>query len=1070
MRNDIRCLPEEPQLPPESRDHDGLHPQAKLITELKYISRSQVDSPWEEEEQQRDQAAGGCGDPVGVRRPPQADEGSLESCQIRRADREGRTVARSPVPKTISPSFGDSAAVSIGQRRARWPAAQGPGQPSSGGEQPVPHHRGSLPIIAVFSGRKYSRPQFSVVSSSRSLQELNLSVEPPSPTEEDISEPNQLWASHPRGTSSGKSAVRTSLNAEGCDQEAFLDLDSIATGLRPLPLAPPLYSATSAFSRMPIPNLTSIHPSGALQQAQSGKSERLGGQARPEEWHSTDVGGGALLLGPSDINPCVLPWHPKGPARTGWRQHVFGGAVNVSHCPTSQGLTPPNVAQSSMDSCLEDQSSLLHSRLSTLASTQSMLNKCSSVGNARGSCEAWEVWGSLPALRNPDILISSEGEAPLKGPDERAQFRGTPDEVGSPRREPPWAEGSAAGPVDEIMLLYPSEVGGPVAQSRTDTLERGTQTLGCESHWSSSDSSARSDLASWASMHSLSLHLSQLLHSTSELLGSLSQPSVAEKEWNAKRDTPPEVPQTQMMDGSTQTTVDEGIQTDLASPSLHFQAPEANPQKVNVIFEGLGSDLASMSQGKVHVPGTLQKREAEETVWKTAGPLDLQGEDTLCRPQSTPVPSFHFDFQKGPFGQNLPSLSPQASPDALQPPSSQPEEPSCLAVGRPCLSAFSSPGPCPHTVESVGELSVQKEQGPTSALLVDRASSPILTLSASTPGSGIPPGTLSLSSPSALSLDSCQKLVSSPSLPLPAPGPSVGNFSQTTDEAGGSQRAGAPCGEGKSSLEGGDRRPFGVSSQGSPQQSTKLQVRFVQQPPQQCLPRTTAGVRSRNQRLTDRFLPENVASVECGSLSRRGPGGRQSRTEKRGEGSASSVELRPALDISSLLGGLQRQSPCPFSELTDTPGLQGCILGPPVACQPGGLLPPSSQMYTTPEPQHHSLRDLPVRNKFSDWCGPQNGSPGGLGTMDSLGTRGDCGSGEQPQRRPQAPEDQSRAAAWPRREQIPLKVGAQNLSLSTELTEAKLHHGFGEADALLQVLKSGTGEALAAEKEELYAR
>lgn len=349
-----------------------------------------------------------------------------------------------------------------------------------------------------------------------------------------------------------------------------------------------------------------------------------------------------------------------------------------------------------MDSHVEDQSSLFRSHLSTLASAQSLLNKRSSVGNARGSRKAWEVWGSLPALRNPDILISSEGAAPSKGPDKRAQFRGTPDEVGSLRREPPWAEESTAGPVDEIMLLYPSEVGGPIAQSRMDTLEQGTQTLGCGSHWSYSDfSSAQSDLASWASMHNLSLHLSQLLHSTSELLGSLSQPSVAEKEWNAKRDTPHEVPQTQMTDGSTQTTVDEGIQTDLASPPLHLQAPEADPQKVNVILEGLGSDLTSMCQGKGRVPRALQKRKAEETVWKTAGPLDLQGEDNLCRPQSAPVPSFHFNLQKGPFGQNLPSLSPQASPDALLPPSSQAEEPSCLAVGRPCLSAFPPQGPAP---------------------------------------------------------------------------------------------------------------------------------------------------------------------------------------------------------------------------------------------------------------------------------------------------------------------------------------------------------------------------------------
>uniref|UniRef100_A0A8C9BFF6 START domain-containing protein n=1 Tax=Phocoena sinus TaxID=42100 RepID=A0A8C9BFF6_PHOSS len=90
--------------------------------------------------------------------------------------------------------------------------------------------------------------------------------------------------------------------------------------------------------------------------------------------------------------------------------------------------------------------------------------------------------------------------------------------------------------------------------------------------------------------------------------------------------------------------------------------------------------------------------------------------------------------------------------------------------------------------------------------------------------------------------------------------------------------------------------------------------------------------------------------------------------------------------------------------------------------------------------------------------------------MDLLGTRCDCSSGEQGQRLPQLHEDQSQAPEWSQREQIPLRVGAQTLSLSVELTEAKLHHGFGEADALLQVLQSGTGEALAAQEEEPYAR
>ena len=84
--------------------------------------------------------------------------------------------------------------------------------------------------------------------------------------------------------------------------------------------------------------------------------------------------------------------------------------------------------------------------------------------------------------------------------------------------------------------------------------------------------------------------------------------------------------------------------------------------------------------------------------------------------------------------------------------------------------------------------------------------------------------------------------------------------------------------------------------------------------------------------------------------------------------------------------------------------------------------------------------------------------------MDVPGTGRDCGAGEQGQRPAQPPDDQSQAE-WSKREQIPLQVGARSLSLSVELTEAKLHHGFGETDALLQVLQSGTGEALTAEEE-----
>ncbi|KAL4692601.1 hypothetical protein H8959_016411 [Pygathrix nigripes] len=1092
FENTTRCFLEKPQFPTELRDHNCLDSQAKFVARLKHTCSPQEDSRWQEEEQHRDQASGGGEGFTQGMNPLPSNEGGLDSCQILDARRQEVAVAKPPVSKILSQGFKDPATVSLRQNETPQPVAQGPGNLYTVREQPALNHSGSLPVTAVFSGPEHSKssptPQFSVVSSSHSLQELNLSVEPPSPTDEDTQGPDRLWNPHLRGYSTGKALARTSLQAEDSNQKASSHLDDGTTDHRPLKPATPPYLVPSTLSHMPTPDFMTSWMSGTLKQAQQGKPEKLGIQVRPENWCS-QMDKGMLHFGSSDINPYALPWRTEEHARISWKQYVFGSTVDVSCSQKSQGLTPSNVSRcSSMDNGLEDQNSPFHSHLSTYANIRDLSITHSSTENAQGSTEAWEIFpgSSSIALGDPHILTSSEAVAPTSGHDRRPQFRSPSGEADCLRSKPPLAEGSTAGPVDEIMLLYPSGAGCPVGQTRTNIFEQGTQTLDSRCHQSSTDISfaqpeasavSASDLASWTSMHSLSLHLSQLLHSTSELLGSLSQPGVARREQNTKRHMPDKASQALMMDGSTQTTVDEGSQTDLASPTLCFQASETEPQGANVILEGLGSDTSAMSQEEGDVPGVPQKREAEETAQKMAQLLYLQEESTPYKPQNPLTPSSHLRFQKAPLRQHLPSVGPSVS-DAFLPPSSQPEESSCIAVSSPSPSPCHSPGLLPNTSEYPGDPRVKKKLGPTSTLLVDRASSPILTLSASTQELGLPPGSSTLSAPSAHPVEGHQKLDSSPD-PVGAPRTPMDNYSQTTDELGGSQRGGA--------FRRSNGTPFlEVHSPHSPQQSPKLRFSFLGQHPQQLQPRTTTGVQSRpqppplrlrSQRLADSFVPEEVTSPEHGPLSGREPSQWRSRTENGGESSASPGRPQRTLDRPSSCGGLQHLGPCPVSELTDTAGLRGSALGLPQACQPEGLLCSSCQMCMAPEPQHHSLRDLPAHNKFSNWCGVQKGSHGEMNmTEEELGASGDLSSEKQEEGTPQPPNDHSQDPEWSQGEQIPLQVGAQNLSLSVELIEAKLHHGFGEADALLQVLQSGTGEALAADEpvistwKELHAR
>ncbi|XP_075388537.1 stAR-related lipid transfer protein 9 [Tenrec ecaudatus] len=1046
LENTITYLPEKQHLSTEPWDDSGLNVQLKFVTRLRHFQSTRVDSPWEEEEQQRDQAPSDGASPAQGGHHPSSDDDDLNG-QIRDARLERETVSK---PETCSSDLKDSATMCLEQSGPQAPV-QRLDQPCSGWEQLSSGHRSSLPVIAVSSGPKaLPRPLFSVVDSTWSLQKLNLSVEPPSPTEEEAQGPHTFWSPHPRGCCAEEWAASSALRAEACSKRASAHLESRAADhgpLKPPTLPSPIASTLSC---MPTPDTKTCWMPGAGEQAQ---------KERPE-WQLSEADTRRLHFDSSDINPYILPWRPEGPGRIGWKQSVFGSAVDVSCSQTPQGLTPSNVARcSSLGDGLEDQNSPFLSHLSTYANAQDLPSTHSSTVNARASNEASKVEG----LGDPHTMTGSEEI------DRISQFRGPPDEAG-PKSKLSLAAGSATGPLDEILLLYPSAADH--AGGQTKTSEQGTQTTDSHRlHWSCTDvSSATPDasttsvshLASWASMHNLSLHLSQLLHNTSELLGSLSQPSVARKEQHTEKGGPSGTPQVLRMDSSTQTPVDKGSQTDLSSLPRWLQAPETDPQEVNGILEELAPGALTVSPGWGESPPASEKGEAEEATWEVAECPDLQQENIHCRPQRSFVPLPHWKFQKDALRQKLPSVSPQGSASATQPPASEPEASSCPVVSSPCLSSSPSPGLNPNTAESIGEPRIQKRPGLMRTLMVDRASSPILTLSASSQGSCLPPDRLTCPAFLHEPHQGPGKLETSLEPPLDTPAP-PGHYSQLSDESGSPQRAEVLQEAHSSPLERNDRRlALDLSLLGSPQPCPELPISVLGQPAEEVQPSAAQTVptsvpsstqaspplRSRGWRLAKNSLHEDLASPpECGPLSSRGP--RQWRGSPEME-----AESSPLLGEPAPWGDGRHCSPGPEARLTDSMRLQESASDPAGDCQPHGPLSLGPQACGAPAPSHLSLQELPAHNKFRDWCGLLDGAPRGRAAAEEPRTAAAVGSRGQGERPQQAP-------GWPQREQIPLQVGAQS-RLSVELTEAKLHRGFGEADALLRALHSRTGEALSA--------
>ncbi|XP_065610836.1 stAR-related lipid transfer protein 9 [Cyrtonyx montezumae] len=1034
-------------------------------------------------------------------------------------------------------------------------------------------HRLSAPAIAVSSdlndtSKASSKADSLLYSASRSLQDLNMSVEPPSPTEDDLHVIERFSKQETKNILQVKSKPRfqqrMSLTKKiaSCDPKNLQNYAARTQGSQSLKdstvHSPSSLLPTAHSSVGPKENIHS--KSSSVAQCSEGRVEAVGYQ--PETDLFLQDNKDAMHFNSSDINPYIHPWQQDESYKIGWKQYVFGSASDVSCHQMPINLDNRKVMRcSSVDNGLNSQNSPFHSHLSSYATAKVLSSTLSSIEGLQG----WD--NARPGFESTYSSDSNKQYSSVS----IETLETNPENDTAERKNPSAQPGSSSVQVDEIVLLYPSESERSSKKTPGITCEQGTQTVATTRYKrqrrhqrSYTDVSARRqetnrDLfqqhCSWTSMQNLSMHLSQLIQNTSELLGNLSQQNIIDNEQNIKiyqRRTEEGVKAASTRsDSCTQTTADVGTQTETLeeSQSKHeekrVQTKLGNELRaakaVNCDFSGIVADTVDEVPKRKQEAFSVEERALEGAEVRNPGNADFHDSlDSILEDSFMRLPLLHrtsistLDFQKPSLNmQNTAPASATVSSVTSSSVSSGQDNSSCTVVSSPASSTFQSPSSYAQDKRSVSELEIPAERKLhyKNTLLVDRASSPILTLSASP------------KSQNAFSKTFCpieERLGSSNDASSPLHGqrkqrsgphsgtePHVDSFSQTeTDSECSISRdsTGVRNTSGSFSDKKAAKKLLGKDGSKAMEQQQRLTVGTHTTI---CAKRlyhssSTLEVSGHTEFLTDDVGdPSPLArSLRCMYVTR---GGRSVlggiRHENYVENSDTALINNHSPPDSDLLFNPKRVATCSSQAnvnessepLAGAASLQfhdfwknenSCSLLSDVSDAQISLQNDDANSVTETEcdteiplkkgttlakpyrPRSYSLRDLPIHNKFSNWCGVKGSPPPSClslsGSTTDLHSQAESKPGSQ-----QAVEMEGKSQLWGsrsreierlQRERAQIMSGMHldlhQHPLTVELTEAKLNYGIGETDALLRVLQSGTADDLMAVpvKQQLYER
>ncbi|XP_009275845.1 PREDICTED: stAR-related lipid transfer protein 9 [Aptenodytes forsteri] len=1029
-------------------------------------------------------------------------------------------------------------------------------------------HRLSAPAIAVFSDIEYTLEASSKAdpllhSVSKSLQDLNMSVEPPSPTEDDLygierfskQESKNFLQVKPKPRFQQRMAQTKKLtNCDLKNLQNFAARTQSSQSLKDCTTQSPLSLLHTALSSVGAE--ANVHSkSSSVAQCSEGKVEEAGYQ--PETHLFFQDNKETMHFSSSDINPYIHPWQQDGSCKIGWKQYVFGSASDVSCNQIPLNLENRKVMRcSSVDNGLNSQNSPFHSHLSSYATAKVLSSTLSSIEGLQG----WDIRQDFQSAYSSDSTkqysnVSSE-TLETNPENNTAEFE-------NPSAQP----GNSSMQVDEIVLLYPSESERSSRKLPGITREQGTQTATtgrCKRQRrhqrSYTDVSARKqetnrDLfhqpSSWTSMQNLSMHLSQLLQNTSELLGNLSQQSIRDNEQNAKsnqRGTEEAVKATRS-DSCTQTTADVGTQTEiLEEPQSKHEEKQVEAkmenelraaQAVNIDWKGIGAAAGGKIPKRKEETLSLEERTQERTGMRNLGnpdfhdSLDSIFEDSFMRlpllPRiSTPI----LDFQKKSLNaqQNVAFASTRVSSVTSSSLSSGQDGSSCTVVSSPTNSTSQSPAS--YAQDKGSAVPAERKFCYKNTLLVDRASSPILTLSASPSsqtafGKSVRPikEPLGYSSDASSPLHNQRKQRAGPQSSMR---PHVDNFSQTeTDSESSTSREhkGVRKKSGSFSDKKAANELLGQDGSKDLEQQHRLTVGTHTAICANRLYRSSSMLEVSGHRevLTGDLRDRSplARSVRCTYVTRGGRGSSAGIGHEKYVGNSDTALIHnylppnadllfnkkisatcssktnagacsePLVEASSLQfhDFWKNENNCP-PLLSDVSDVQTSFQDDNTdsvtesECDTEIPLNKNTTFAKPYRPRSYSLRDLPIHNKFSNWCGVKGSLPPPLlslsGSVTDLRSQAEkkprsTGATEM-EGKSQLCDGRSREIERLQRERAQIMSGIHldlhQHPLTVELTEAKLNYGIGETDALLRVLQSGTADDLVAipVKQQLYER